>query len=93
MTWRVDSRTDTQLWVTGSATGWDADPDSKDRVGSIKNGPLALTPVGPYYEPTGPDDETAVFIAAISVVPAPAVSGSPPAVPTIADLPIDGAVY
>ncbi|WP_043468988.1 hypothetical protein [Kitasatospora sp. MBT66] len=93
MPWRVQSRTDSGRWVEREAGGWDADPDSSALVRLLVTGPLALTPVGPYYDPTGPQDDVAVFLAAMSAVPAPAVSGTPPQVPTMPLAERDGAVH
>lgn len=90
--WRVDSRTDAGRWFEHDGAGWAADPSTRLDVLVLNRGPQPLTPTGPFYEPTGPDDEIALFLVALGVVPAPQVSGTPPTVPTVPH-PHDDVVY
>ncbi|MEV4749067.1 hypothetical protein AB0K21_22035 [Streptosporangium sp. NPDC049248] len=49
----------------------------------LVDGPQMLTPSGPVYEPQGNGDEVAAFLCAMSLIPAPVVSGDPPPVPQV----------
>lgn len=83
MPWRVESRSDAGKWVAYDGSQWTSDPDTHATVRILRANPQPLTPVGPFYEPTGPDDDVALFLAAMGAVPAPAVTGDPPALPTL----------
>ncbi|MDH6625718.1 hypothetical protein M2271_003529 [Streptomyces sp. LBL] len=83
MSWRVESRTEPGRWVEYDGTQWTADPDTQSLLLIVRNDPQPLTPVGPVYTPTGPNDNVALFLAATGIVPTPSVSGSPPAVPKV----------
>lgn len=83
MPWRIESRSDAGKWIAHDGAQWTADPDTRDLVLILRAGTQPLTPVGPFYEPTGPDDEVALFLAGLGAVPAPAVAGDPPSLPTL----------
>jgi hypothetical protein len=82
MTWRIESRTLPARWAeyTDELT---ADRETTMIVKVRSSGSVPLTPTGPLYEPTGPGDEIALFLAALGAIPAPQVSGTPPAMPTV----------
>jgi hypothetical protein len=93
MAWRIESRADAGKWVEYDGAEWTADPDTRDLVLILREGPQPLTPVGPFYEPKGPDDEAALYLAALSAVPAPSVDGEAPELPKLPP-PVGGnAVY
>jgi hypothetical protein len=81
MAWRVESRTDRGRWVAHDGDRWTADDATRPHMLALADGPQPLTPTGPVYTPERPDDEAAAYLAAVSLVPAPVVSGSPPDVP------------
>lgn len=83
MAWRVESRTESGRWVAHDGTQWTADVVTRPHVIALAGGAQPLTPTGPYYTPEGPDDEVAVYLTAVRVVPAPQVSGTPPRVPRL----------
>ncbi|TMR97544.1 hypothetical protein [Nonomuraea basaltis] len=81
MAWRVDSRTMAGRWVAYDGSDWTSDPDTWADMVVRLDQPQPLTPTGPYYTPTGPDDEVAVYLRAVGVIAAAEVSGDPPRVP------------
>ncbi|WP_406298070.1 hypothetical protein OG948_21295 [Embleya sp. NBC_00888] len=90
--WRIESRIDPDRWVEHTGQAWTADDQTTATLLVLGTGPQPLTPVGPIYEPTGPDDPVPLYLAALSVVPAPEVSGDPPAVSVAAPPPDDPSI-
>ena len=58
-----------------------ADEETRSLLWSVEGGSPLLTPTGPVYEPTGPDDEVALYLFATQIVGAPRITGNPPEVP------------
>lgn len=87
MAWRVESRTDRGRWVAHDGQHWTADDETRPHMIALASGPQLLTPTGPTYTPAGPGDETGVFLAAMSIVPAPMASGALPDIPRLPEAP------
>lgn len=92
MTWRIESRTERGRWAAYDGSQWDADPETRSLLEIVRDDPQPLTPVGPVYTPDGPGDEVALFLAATGIIPAPSVTGTPPALPQVPH-PQDDVVY
>lgn len=83
MAWRIESRTDPDRWAEYTAGGLSSDRQTAMAVKVIASGAVPLTPTGPLYTPTGDGDEVALFLASVSAVPAPTITGQAPPLPRI----------
>lgn len=85
MGWRITSRTDKGRWAAYDGGKGTADaqtaPILRD-LAAAGDQPM-LTPTGPAYKPTGPGDETAIYLRALNLIPAPEISGTPPPTPDV----------
>jgi hypothetical protein len=95
VSWLIASRTDASRWVAYADDGTVTyDPRTGPDFEAFRGWPVALSPVGPHYEPTGDDDEIGLYLLAYDLIPAPEVLGDPPEnIPTPPELPdIEGLV-
>lgn len=51
---------------------------------------LALTPTGPYYPASGPDDATATYLAGLAILGPATISGTPPTILPVSPPTLDG---
>ena len=85
--WRIESRLDPARWVEHDGKNWVADEATTEELLVMGDGPQPMTPTGPIYVPTSKGDPYALYLAALAVVPAPQVTGTPPPRPPLPEIP------
>jgi hypothetical protein len=61
-----------------------ADPTTTIDVLPFAGRPVPVTPTGPAYQPTSPDDEVGLYLLALHMIPGPhTITGTPPQVPDL----------
>jgi hypothetical protein len=80
MVWRVSGRDD--RWFAYDGQQWTADPVTYVDCAPLVGTPIPMTPTGPVYEPTGPDDDVGLYLLAVRRLPAPLTfTGTRPQLP------------
>lgn len=87
MSYRIESRTDHDRWFAHDGTFWVADPETTAYL-TEPGYTFRLTPTGPIATVT---DESTLYAAALSVIPASEATGDHPPYPNIPRSP--GTVY